>query len=117
MKTHKTLSWLVALAGLWELIAAFTLGYSASPAALWNAIIIGLALIVLGTWAAVSNEVATDKTLDWVNVVLGIWLITAPFLLGYRSVTTALANDAIVGVIVLALAGWAVSALGRQKAS
>jgi hypothetical protein len=114
MKTQKTLSWLVALVGLWELIAAFSIGFSASPAALWNAIIIGIALIVLGAWAAISNEDATDKTLDWLNVVLGVWLIIAPFILGYRSVAAVMANDVIVGVVVAALAGWAVSALGRQ---
>jgi hypothetical protein len=114
MKTQKTLSWLVALAGLWELIAAFTLGYSSSTAALWNAIIVGIALVVLGAWAAISNEQATDRSLDWVNVVLGVWLIIAPFILGYRSIAAAMANDVIVGVIVAALAGWAVSALGRQ---
>ncbi len=41
MGTQKTLRWVVALAGLWEVIAA-----------LWDAIIVGLVLICLGAWAA-----------------------------------------------------------------
>ncbi len=114
MGTQKTLSWLVALAGLWEVIAAFVLGYSASPAALWNAIIIGVTLIVLGAWAAISDREATNKTLDWINVVLGVWLIIAPFLLGYTAVAAALWNDIIVGIIVVVLAGWAALVMGRQ---
>jgi hypothetical protein len=114
MKTQKTLSGLVALVGLWELIAAFTLGYSSSTAALWNAILVGIALVVLGAWAAVSNEEATDRSLDWVNFALGIWLIIAPFILGYRSVTVAITNDVIAGIIVVVLAGWAVLDMGRQ---
>lgn len=114
MGTQKTLSWLVALVGLWELIAAFVLGYSATPAALWNAVIIGLALIILGIWAAVSKQEVTDKTLDWINVVLGIWLIIAPFLLGYTAVKAAVWNDVIVGIVVIVLAGWGVVAISHQ---
>jgi SPW repeat. len=52
---------LVAFAGLWELIAAFTLGYSSSAVPLWNAIIVGIALVVLGAWAASANEEANDE--------------------------------------------------------
>jgi hypothetical protein len=115
MGTQKILSWLVAIVGFWELIAAFVLGYSATSAALWNAVIIGLALIILGIWAAVAKEEATDKTLDWINVVLGIWLIIAPFLLGYTAVTAAVWNDVIVGLVVIVLAGWAVFAIGHQN--
>jgi hypothetical protein len=114
MSKHKSLCWLVALAGLWEVIAAFVFGYTASPAALWNAIIVGACLIILGAWSAISNQVSTDKILDWINVVLGVWLVIAPFLLGYRTITAALWNDIIVGVIVVVLAGWAVSVLGSE---
>lgn len=115
MNTQKTLSWLVALAGLWEVIAAFTLGYSASSAALWNAIIVGTALIVLGAWAAVSTQPATDKALDWINALLGLWLLIAPFLLGYRDFGAAFSNDVLVGIAVMVLAGWAALVVGRQQ--
>ena len=116
MGTHKVLSWLVALVGLWEVIAAFVLRYAASSAALWNAIIIGVALIVLGVWAALSNQEMTDKTLDWINVVLGVWLIIAPFVLGYYSaIVAAIWNDIIVGIVVTVLAVWAALAIGRYQ--
>ncbi len=114
MGTQKVLSWLVALAGLWEVIAAFVLGYSASTTALWDAIIIGIALIVLGVWAALSNQEGTDRALDWINVVLGVWLIIAPFVLSYTFVTAALWNDIIVGIVVVVLAGWAALVMGRH---
>lgn len=114
MGTQKALSWLVALAGLWEVIAAFVLGYSASTAALWDAIIVGIALIVLAAWAALSSAEGTDRTLDWINVVLGVWLIVAPFVLGYSVVAAALWNDIIVGIVVVVLAGWAALTMGRH---
>jgi len=113
MGTQKALSWLVALVGVWEVIAVAVLGYSASSAALWDAIIVGVLLFVLGVWAALSNQVGTDRTLDWINVVLGVWLIIAPFLLGYSALAAALWNDIIVGIVVVVLAGWAALAMGR----
>ncbi len=52
------------------------------------------------------------KWASWVNVVLGLWLIVAPFALAYSDVTAALYEDVILGVIVAALALW--SALAEQ---
>ena len=35
------------------------------------------------------------------QVLCGVWLIFAPFVLGYRALTSALTNDLIIGIIVL----------------
>lgn len=53
------------------------------------------------------------KQLAWVNVVLGVWLIVAPYVLGYSTASTALWNDIIIGVVVAIVA--LVGALGGQK--
>lgn len=107
MKTVKTLSWLVVVMGAWEVLAPFILGASSKAGFMWDAIIIGIALIVLAGWAALSSVTSTVKNLSWVNAVLGLWLIIAPFILGYSNIGAALWNDIIVGIIVLVLAGWA----------
>jgi predicted membrane-bound dolichyl-phosphate-mannose-protein mannosyltransferase len=44
------------------------------------------------------------KWASWVNVFLGIWLIAAPFILGYSQETTAVSNDIVIGAIVAILA-------------
>lgn len=41
---------------------------------------------------------------DRANAVLGVWLIVAPFALGFQSDWVALANTAIVGLLLLATA-------------
>ncbi len=47
------------------------------------------------------------KRLLWINVVLGLWLLVAPFTLGYSaSSTTAAANDVVLGILVLAGSWW-----------
>lgn len=107
MKTIKTLSWLVVVLGAWEVLSPFILGTSHSAGALWEAIILGIALIILAGWAALSNQVSTVKALSWINVVLGAWLILAPFIVGYASVTAAMVNDIIIGVLALLLSLWA----------
>ena len=107
MKTAKTLNWLVAVGGAWEFLAPFILSYSQTKTALWDAIIIGIVLVVLGAWAGLANEVGTVKALSWVNAVLGLWLVIAPFILAYSGVAAAMWNDIIVGIIVLVLGIWA----------
>jgi hypothetical protein len=107
MKTMKTLSWLVVLLGVWEFLASFILGYSAKAGALWDGIILGIALVILAGWAALSNQLSTIKALSWINAILGIWLILAPFIVRYTNLAGALWNDIIVGILVTVLAGWA----------
>lgn len=49
------------------------------------------------------------KTCGWICIVAGIWLIVAPFALGYAGVAGALWNDIILGLVVLATGGYALS--------
>lgn len=116
MRTANSLSWLVAVTGLWELVSPFILGYSAITVAMWNAVIVGVVLILLAGWAALSQEVSTDRTLDWINAILGFWLVVSPFVLGYSASMVALWNSAIVGIVVIVLAGWAATLFGRSAA-
>nr|WP_281166742.1 SPW repeat protein [Thermus igniterrae] len=41
---------------------------------------------------------------EWLNVLLGVWLILSPWLLGFSGVGNAMWNALIVGVLVGALA-------------
>lgn len=114
MKTAKTLSWIIAVVGLWEIVAPFIFGMTATTAFLWDAVIVGLALLVLGVWAALANDENTVKYLNWINAVLGLWLIIAPFVLSYSSAAAAMWNDIIVGLVALALGAWAALAVGSH---
>ncbi len=42
----------------------------------------------------------------WINVILGVWLIAAPFVLNYTDVTSAKLNDIIIGFAVSLTALW-----------
>lgn len=36
----------------------------------------------------------------WLGIIFGIWLIIAPFVLGYSNVVNAMWNDIILGILV-----------------
>lgn len=55
------LSWANAVLGLWEAVAPFTLGYSGTTAAVWNDVVVGLAILVLATWSASSGSRLGDR--------------------------------------------------------
>jgi len=44
------------------------------------------------------------KGLSWVNFVLGLWLIIAPFVLHYQEVRAAMWNNVVVGIVIAILA-------------
>jgi len=110
--TNKSLNWIIALMGVWELISPWVLGYSALTSAMLAAVIVGALLIIFGMWAALSRSAA--RVLDWLNALLGLWLIIAPFVLAFTALTPAgEISSIIVGVVVLILGVWAAVAAGR----
>jgi SPW repeat-containing protein len=42
----------------------------------------------------------------WVALVVGLWLIAAPFALGYSGTFQAAANDVVLGVLIAASSLW-----------
>ena len=112
----KVLNWIIALLGLWEfgdIVAPFVPGFGTVQAFVWNHVIVGMILMIVGAWAALTSNVGTAKTLDWIAAVAGVWLIIASFVLGDPVIAAGLWNDIIVGVIVVILGVWAALASPR----
>ncbi|MEX1112628.1 MAG: SPW repeat protein [Candidatus Andersenbacteria bacterium] len=110
----RTASGIDMVAGLWLIIAPFVLGYAATTAALWNDVIFGIAIVLL----AGSREVGEGYRYawpSWLNAIIGVWLIIAPFAIGYSFIQEALWNSVIIGIAVALLATW--SALSTPKHS
>lgn len=109
-------SGLNVVAGLWLILAPTALGYRGIASdATWNDSIIGASIAVLAL-IRVGRPRATAE-LSWVNFVLGVWLMVAPFVLDYGQDPNALAatsNDIALGLIVLTLAGWS-AIIGRRN--
>jgi hypothetical protein len=88
--------------GLWLIVSPWVLGYAMQTTPAWNAYVLGVIIAV----AAIAALVAFHAWEEWVNVVLGIWLVVSPWILGFTTLTAALWNQVVVGIVVGALALW-----------
>jgi uncharacterized membrane protein len=85
------------IAGIWLLISPWVLGFSAMTTARNDAVIFG---IIVGVLAAVRLFAAPAAAwLSWVNLILGIWVFIAPWVLGFSGDSVALWDHLILGVI------------------
>ena len=126
-RMRETVQWTSGInlvVGLWLIVAPFLLGYDEIQAALWNDILVGL--IVAAFAVARVARPLMNPSLSWINALLGLWLVVAPFVLAYAGqveafavegaiggAQTAMWNDIIVGVIILMLGVW--SALSSRR--
>jgi len=55
IRTARRLDWIAAVAGGWLMIAPFLLGTPEIAAGLWNDIIVGGVVLILGAWAALAS--------------------------------------------------------------
>ena len=89
-------SWLLAI---WLCISPGVLSFGGEAVATSAAVFTGFLLIC--------TEIVTLSTFrsweEWVNVLLGAWLVVAPWILGVASAAAA-TNFVIVGALVLGLA-------------
>lgn len=107
----KVASGLNVVTALWLIAAPFLLAYAGITAAVWNDILIGITVLILAGIRVAKPE--RNAGLSWTNLVLGLWLIAAPFVLSYAGTAAALWNDVIVGVVVASLATWSALATPR----
>lgn len=86
------------LLGAWLFAAPFVVDYGplSEPAA-WNSYLAGIAVVIASAWALRAPE----DWEEWVNIVLGAWLVIAPFVLGfYPGLAAAAWNEVIVGLLI-----------------
>ncbi|OGM91127.1 hypothetical protein A2999_01150 [Candidatus Wolfebacteria bacterium RIFCSPLOWO2_01_FULL_38_11] len=46
------------------------------------------------------------KWLNWVNLVLGVWIIISPWVLDFAPYTPALWSNLVAGILILVFALW-----------
>lgn len=87
--------------GIWLCLSPWALYFEQEDRATVAAVITGVLLIAT---EAITLSVFRPWE-EWLNVLLGGWLIAAPWVLGMHQ-ASAIANFVIVGLIVVALAGY-----------
>jgi len=97
--------WATFLLGVWLAASPWLLGYSDSEGAMWNAVILGVALAVF----SLLELGLPGKWEEWVNLLAGLWLVVAPFVIGFTSHFGASVNAMLVGAAAVLLSAWALS--------
>ncbi|HGY09861.1 MAG TPA: hypothetical protein ENK37_07405 [Oceanithermus profundus] len=98
--------------GLWLVVSPWVLAFSQNGAALWNALIVGAIFVVLSL-LALSDAKPWE---EWSELVVALWLLVSPWVLGYSAVGAAMWKAVIVAVIVGVLAYTAASQQPTQAA-
>lgn len=92
------------LLGLWLFISPWALGYATDvTVAANNAYFLGAAIVVFAAVAVYMPRVWEE----WINMAFGLWLIVSPWVLGFASHRDVTINAVVVGLLVGALATWA----------
>ena len=105
----KAPSGLNVLLSLWLIVSPFVLSFAGSTG-MWIAVATGLIALVV-SWICY-NSPATTGGLSWIVVILGAWLIAAPFLFGMAGVSALLWDYVLVGLGYIVFGAWA--ALGNR---
>jgi hypothetical protein len=85
----------IILIGLWVMASPDMMGYSGPERT--NHHIVGPLVVSFGM-IALSQ---TTRSARWVNVVLGLWLIVAPFALSYSPLKSSLVGTVVFGLSLI----------------
>jgi hypothetical protein len=98
--------WVNLLLGLWLFFTPFFGFGMMTGAAALNGYIFGAIIVVLSIVALFQPQFWEE----WINLFIGLWLIFAPFALGYAVGMFFMWNSVIVGLLVGGAAVWAMYA-------
>jgi hypothetical protein len=94
--------WATVALGLWLIASPWVLGFADHTAAMWNALLLGVAI------AAVEfiDVYFPDPWPERVNLLLGLWVAISPLLLGFADVAAAMWSTTLTGALVVVLSAW-----------
>lgn len=91
------------LAGL-LFFSPWLMGFAGDFMPTHNAWVIGAALALV----AVAALSAFAEWEEWLNLALGLWLVAAPWMLGFTGNFTAFWTHIVLGLLTAAISAWAV---------
>ena len=91
------------VAGLWLAVSPYVMGFAGTTIGS-NTLLFGILIALVALFHMIYSE--SVGGLDWLNVVFGVWLIIAPFMMGPAG-ARATWNSVIFGIVTGSLALWA----------
>ena len=104
MEGKKAQDWINLVLAVVLFVSPWIMGFAAETAPAWNA---WIAAIVLGVLAVATLAVFAQWE-EWANLVVGLWLIVSPLLLGFAANANAMWTHVVLGALVVVVSAWAV---------
>jgi hypothetical protein len=95
--------WASFALGLWLAVSPWMADYAGHDAATANAAFVGLALALVAHFGFSCDHLSCE----WLNLAGGLWLLAAPFVLGFAANHVAAVNAIVVGAFIMLLSAWA----------
>lgn len=103
MEDKKAQDWINLILAVCLFVSPWVIGFAAEIEPAWNAWIVGVTLAAL----SVATLSVFAEWEEWANLVLGLWLVVSPWLLGFATNMNAMWTHVILGVLVAAVSAWA----------
>lgn len=87
------------LSGLWLAASPYILDFAWHPAAWWNAVVIGVALVALALVRFAYPR--RFEGLRWTVLILGAWIVASPYVANYNHVEAATWNAIVIGILTI----------------
>ena len=94
--------WATVVIGVLLFITPFVFGATYTSTAAWTAYVGGVLLVIVGLWTLSSPS--TQMT-EWAEIVIGVLVFIAPFVLGFTALTGMAWSDWIAGILAVMLGG------------
>lgn len=97
--TRRWQDWASMMFGIWLFLSPWILSFSdEGGAAVSNSYLMGILVTVVSIIALNSPRLWEER----VNLVIGVWLIIAPFVLGFNDQGAATWNHVVIGLLIVA---------------
>jgi SPW repeat len=93
--------------GSWMFISPWMLGYGGGAAT--NAFLFGAGIAAFALLAPY-----VPRPCEIINTLSGVWLVISPFVLGFTAIAAIALHTVVVGILVAALALWAMFGEARN---
>jgi putative tricarboxylic transport membrane protein len=94
--------------GLWLLVSPLVLGFSTQSPPTWLHVLVGIAVVEIAIFALIFNHRRqlglSDTHILWIELVLGLWVLITPWVLGFAAQAAAMWTHVIAGAAIVEIA-------------
>lgn len=104
VKKGRWQDWVNLIVGIWLFSSPMIFGYRGNEY-VWNSYVFGGGVILFSVWALTDRKIWEE----WINLIIGIWIIISPWVLDFAIDVDVLWNTIIIGIAISTLSIWSLS--------